>query len=629
MKRLAKGADKLPDGERKDRLCLTLSASLLFSFTLFFFSPLRVYLTNIMEFDIQFPGLLMVLLAAALACSLLLAVTISLAARAPGWQARLQAFVFALGLLFWLQGAILAWNYGPLDGRPIRWGEKAALGLLDGAVWLAVLALAFWKTAAFLRFMRRAAWALVLMQAVTGAHHYLNSPPFPNHTKYVYTEGERFDFSSGANTILLLVDCFQSDLFQEVLDEEPSLAQAFAGFTYFRNHLGGFPLTYASVPLLLTASAYDNSQTLQLFLKKAYHAPCSLPLGLKRAGYDVDLFPATPNVVDGDPALASNIRPRPYPFLWSELGMLLDVSLFRGLPHFAKNFVFNNQRWFLRRLLPGERFFLSRPYDFFGEFRSKTRALREAAPSGPDHKALARKWRRKSRALLPRSGRNIPDVQFLFRAMQFATAFRRPPSFKYYHLMGLHEPFRMNERLEAEELPATRAGWKRLVRGELRLLRLFFDLLEELGIYDDALILVMGDHGHPRGSFGRVLPAGFAAQNGGASPLPAGVIESATPLLLVKRRNSRGGLSISDAPVSIADIPRTVFTELGIAADCSGASVFSIPEGAQRRRFFYHYNWTAGDWQSEHLPPLHEYRVDGHCWLSRSWQATGRVLRRP
>lgn len=613
----------------KKRIFTSLTVSLLLSFTLFFFIPVQIYLTNTLEFDFQFSGLLIVLFLLAVASTLLLCLLLSLLPVRFTLQQRAQTFIFALGFLLWLQSNIIIWRYGPLDGRQIPWNEKLAFGLIDGAVWLALLALSQLKLKFFSRFMKVTAWTLILLQLLSGFYYYFNSPPLPNHSKYVYAKNDQFSFSYRKNVIVLLIDCFQSDLFQEVLNEDDSLRQTFAGFTYFRNNLGGFPLTYASVPLILTGKYFDNSQTIQSFVKSAYLSPSSLPLGLKRQGIDVDLYPASLKVIFGDPSLVSNLRQRPFPFIFSDLGLLLDISLFRGLPHFAKRLVYNEQKWFLKNLLPRKPFYLSKKPNPYIENLKKNRLLRKAAADRTGQGILDKKWRVNARSLLPKTGRQIPDVNFVFRAVQLSSAYRQAPVFKFYHWLGVHDPFIMNENLEPEAIKASRANWKRLVRGELKLVKIFFSLLADLGVFDDALILVMGDHGHPRGVYGRVLPPDLAGRETSPVAIPAGVIESATPLLLAKRSNAHGDLKISDAPVSVADIAKTVFSELQIDADCPGESIFNIPETATRSRNYYYYTWTINDWKSEYLPPLVEYRVDGHCWLSRSWQATGRILRRP
>jgi hypothetical protein len=618
----------MPKNDGRKNSFNSLLASLLLSFSLFFFIPVKIYITNSSEFDFMFPGLLVFLLLAAGAITVLLCLLLTLLPNRFSLRQRAQNLIFSLGFLFFIQSNILVWRYGLLDGRQISWDKMLALGLIDGAVWLAVLVWAQLKLNRASRFLKGAAWVLILLQLFFCAYYYFNSPPFPNFSQYTFSTSKQFDFSSRKNAIILVLDCLQSDLFQEVINEDGSLKETFSGFTYFRNNLGGFPTTYASVPLILTGKYYDNSRPIQDFIKESFLSPSSLPLVLTRNGCRVDLFPAGRKVVYSDPHLAANIIRRLYPFFWSELGYLMDISLFRALPHFGKRLVYNEQKWFVKNLMPRE------PFTWF-----KTTRRKGDSPKAPPRKRgpaavhQRKKWRvggiNLCRDHVPPGSRVIPDVNFMYRALMTSTAETSAPVFKYFHLMGVHSPFRMNEDLQPEILAYTRANWKKLIRGELKLVKLFFLMLKNVGAFDNSLIIVMADHGHPRGDLGRVLPPDLSSQDATNAEIPAGVVEAGLPLLLAKPIGASGDMRISDAPVSNSDIAKTVFSQMHISADCPGESIFHVPEGVSRPRRFYYYTWTLNDWKTDFLPPFTEYRVEGHSWLSQSWQATGRVLRQP
>jgi hypothetical protein len=613
----------LLDSEQKKQWPNALAAALLLSFTLFFFCPLQIYLTNTLEFTFRFPGLLGLLFLLALASSLLLGLMLFPFSTRSILRQRAQALIFALGLLLWLQGNILVWRYGPLDGRLINWNGKIILGLIDGAIWLIVLVFFQIKCKSLLPRMRSLASYILLLQLLVLGYLVLRRPPEPNYLKYEFDIDKRYDYSQHKNVIILLLDNFQSDLFAEIAGEDSAIRETFSGFTYFRNNLGGFPVTYASVPLILTGKYYDNSLPIQSFIKQSFMSPSSLPRVLSEHGMNVALFPASQNIVYSDPKLAANVVPRPYWFMLSDVGGLLDVSLFRSLPHFAKRLVYNGQNWFLKNILPAQPF--------------PGPAIRSAPPGSA---APAKRGRRKSRLFknpwhignrnfFPRASSHFKDVDFVYGTVNKAEKSVAAPVFKFFHWLGVHDPFQMNERLEAEAMPATRGNWKRLARGELALVHVFLKTLKHLEVFDDALIIIMGDHGHPRGIYGRILPPDLASRENTPLQVDAGIMAAATPLLLVKRPGKGGELRTSDAPVSVADIAKTIFSELQIDTACPGESIFAVPETAARPRLYYYYTWTINDWKTEYLPPLREFRVSGHSWLNSSWQATGRVLRRP
>ncbi|NIO41950.1 MAG: hypothetical protein GTO41_18345, partial [Burkholderiales bacterium] len=55
---------------------------------------------------------------------------------------RYFAVLAGLAVLVWLQGNILVWDYGVLDGRNIDWISGAWRGVLDIAIWCLVLGVA-------------------------------------------------------------------------------------------------------------------------------------------------------------------------------------------------------------------------------------------------------------------------------------------------------------------------------------------------------------------------------------------------------------------------------------------------------------------------------------------------------
>jgi hypothetical protein len=63
--------------------------------------------------------------------------------------------------------------------------------------------------------------------------------------------GDRPLFELGdENLVVILLDALQSDVFAEVLDENPDIREAFDGFTYYRNTLGVGRSTYVALPTI-------------------------------------------------------------------------------------------------------------------------------------------------------------------------------------------------------------------------------------------------------------------------------------------------------------------------------------------------------------------------------------------
>jgi arylsulfatase A-like enzyme len=215
-------------------------------------------------------------------------------------------------------------------------------------------------------------------------------------------------------------------------------------------------------------------------------------------------------------------------------------------------------------------------------------------------------------------------VRFIEAMYADSTLGEDPGAFKFYHLSGPHVPLVLDENIRYVKMDVSRENYRKAATASLKLTALFLDRLRQLGIYDRSLILIVGDHG--AGSQGQrfILQPGMPADPGGAVVTMPYMV-NALPLLLVKPSGASGDLGTSDSPVSVSDIPATVFSDLGLSVDAPGASLFSIAESARRERRFLNY---AGRDIYSYYGDMDEYIVDGPAWMDGSWRHSGRVFKK-
>jgi len=263
-----------------------------------------------------------------------------------------------------------------------------------------------------------------------------------------------------------------------------------------------------------------------------------------------------------------------------ETALLLDVTLFRYLPHFLKKHVYNNQSWLISNI---------KLFRTSGEF-----------PAGPLN----------------------DSVEIVRKAVRQAEPGNDKFTFKYIYLWPPHFPLRMNERLEYEELPRNRENFKRQAKGTLELVHLLLKKLEEIGVYDKTMIIIAADHGQNEGW--KVGLDAAAEDSVPKIPMIETLKAAALPLLLVKPFDADAELHISDAPVSLSDIPKTIISELRLTAQLPGVSVFDIKDSDSRRRRFLYYksNWAKN---LHYLQPMREYFVSGFAWLDDSWEPSYKI----
>ncbi|NSW92672.1 MAG: sulfatase-like hydrolase/transferase, partial [Firmicutes bacterium] len=316
--------------EFREKCITTLCAASLFSLTVLFFGPSYLYFTNILEFPYLFSDVWYLFASISLLC--ILVISAILLPLKSSIHRKAVSLLFAFAFLLWLQGNILVWNYGVLDGKEIPWNNYKIYGFIDTAVWLVVVTFTFIKSNFIYNLIKKISIGLILIQIVSTAVVWYQAPEQPEWKRYALSEESKYNFSSEKNVIILVLDTFQTDIFQELINEHPEYSNTFQGFTYFRNAVGGFPTTYPSIPLILTGQYYDNSVPIQEFIKKAY-SNSSIPLILNQNGYQVELFTSL-NVIYPNSDILSNLMLRKdIDNINNYIYELYGITFFRYMPH--------------------------------------------------------------------------------------------------------------------------------------------------------------------------------------------------------------------------------------------------------------------------------------------------------
>ncbi len=550
----------------KDKIYSTAVVSIFFVSTAFIFAPSQIFLTNVHEFNVLYFELLGYLSLVALPFFLLMVIIIALLSKNLGIHQKIVALLLSLSFLLWLQGNILVWHYGLLSGSKIDFNIYFLI--FDAVVWLAVIIVVLIKSVFFYKHVRIVSCIFIVVQLISTSFLVYNQPKVPSSVRYEVDSTNAFTFSKEKNVVILVLDSFESDAFQKIINEDDSYRDIFDGFTYYRDSLAGFTTTCASIPNILTARYYDNSVPFSEFLKKAYFSSNSIPKVLTENGFEVDCFSI---YIYLDKRIISNVKDR-MGIDSSTIANIYDATLFRYTPDFLKRYVYNDGKWFLQNIAPRQLVVSSHESD--------KRTTVNVPPVTFDEKTLT-----------------VADVAFINSIMTQSNAVDGKDIFKIYLLAGCHAPYLLNENLEYEEMNGIDA-YERQAKGSLKIARLFIDELKRLEIFDNSMIFVIADHGRP-GEAGSELRG------------------NANPLFLVKKFNGTGQMTVSDAPVSLSDIPETIFSELGLKGDFLGESIFNLKDSDYReRRYLYYF---GSDWLRDYLQPMQEYIVSGPVLSSESW----------
>ncbi|MGM0632217.1 MAG: sulfatase-like hydrolase/transferase [Pseudomonadota bacterium] len=572
-------------------LILTAAAVAL---TALFFPALTVYYANVFDYsagigDLLWPAL--VLLAVVTAVPVLI-----------GWRlrgrarSRWLALLAMLGVAFWLQSSLLVWDYGVLDGGAIDWGAYSGRAALELLAWIGLLAAGWFLHQRIAPQAATIAVALIAVQSVSAVLVAGQASEPPSHHYFSELEAGEFSWSAEQNAIVLVLDAFQSDVFQQIMVDNPEYAEDFEGFHYFRNALSGYAKTYPSIPLMLTGQWYDNDRPITDFLADAY-LEASLPRQLRDAGWDVRLYPYFERTVHYDESVADNfVRSLSSADRMGAFGEFVDVGVFRALPHVLKPLWLNDHEWRMRRWVEN--------------LPASDTVPGSGGPDGPrsEHPHEALRW--------------LENVETLGDTRTPA------PAFRFYHLLTPHAPHLINEELEMEVLPLNPAGYRRHAHATVQLIRRFLDRLRELEIYDDSFIAIVSEHGGGEYHLGvntDLLPDTMPAPE--AARMPSSHYESGLPLMLVKPAGGNGPPVINDAPVSVGDLAATIAAAADLETLPPGRDMLAVDEDESRSRLYRFYEFDG--WVSDYLPDMVEYRVEGHSWLPQTWEPTGRRFEPP
>jgi hypothetical protein len=512
-----------------------------------------------------------------------------------------------------VQTNFFLWSYGAFDGSPIDWSEHAGKGVLELVVWAALLGFSLFRSEAVARsaYLVTAA-ALAVQLAGTATTLYENAPYAPKEKAPevdLETLEARFTtFSRSSNVLVVVLDAFQSDLFAELMTDSAIASRVPPGLTYYRNAVSHYTFTRLSMQSIVTSRFIDDripsgewvgaqmKQSVPARLAAQGHttsvlttAPGSLGCGRMRRDFDCLSHVAYLKAVatKGAPVVRDWDREDDLRSVW-------NLSLFRLAPHFAKPRVHAGGSWIIPAIDAGEG-----PIDKRIWYESK-RDLR-----------IFRKFTRSARA---------EDV---------------PPTFKLLHFYGAHIPNSLTRSCGWNGL--TNPGRKdvgQVVSSSYRprqylvdsaacvLTRLFalLERLDEIGVYDESLIFVVSDHGAPnqpidleaaRPPIAEALRPAEPEPGHARHPKP----NRGVPLFLVKRTGARHALRVSDAPVALCDVPRSIFRELDLEEDYGCDSVFDESRESPRLHFRVDYSVEVdrGGYVFE------RYVVDGHSWFRNSW----------
>ncbi len=581
--------------EYTSRLTLFAAPALLAPFVVFIVGPHTIFTNNPGEFSVTFRELAMpwLLRAAGINWLLLFGLGCVIAVLSDRLSHVYAAVLFAVGLLLWGQGNLWNADYGVLAGREVDLAEHASRAPYELAAFVTVVLLAVVLYRPVARVATFASLVFIALQTVAAAATGFGSSA--ERPQWIDPPQDIFRFSAEHNVIHIVLDEFQSDFFADILRQKRDLLDRdFSGFVYFEDHAGTFPTTSFSMPAMLTGREYRNEKLAPEFVREVSRQD-SLFNAISRAGYDVDAISIVPLASFEDwfgPETHPNWRGERFrirkPFLdrgdYREVtaGELLQLSLFRHVPHSAKVFITEHPAPVYRALSIAD-----------GESPAQIRR-HEASNS----------------------------VAFLEHFIESMGVGRERPVYKLIHAGVPHRPIVVDRECRFFGVTRiTRQNYRDQSQCAVKLVAALLDRARALGIYDSSLIIVSSDHGTdltPRGFNG--VSESLSLTRGPAIPRLGAIAATAKALMLVKPPNRSGPIVISDAPTSHVDFKATVFDLLGLEGGPWEASMFRRDAKQPRTRSFGMYDFRQR-FPKEYLDRIYVLSIDGRVVDAAGWNS--------
>lgn len=473
------------------------------------------------------------------------------------------ALVALIAIAAYVQVVFFNASLPAADGNSVDWGNYTKVTVASSLVWLVLIVggvvLALRKPLAFKGAALSVCLVCVLAQAVSLTAVLLTPGENgfrPVDERPVVTMDGVDEVSSKGNVIMFVLDTFDVAYLNEVLQEDPGVLDEFTGFTNFKNSTGlMIPTRYAFSTLMTGQTLQESDAAYSNELIASWYERHNLIDDMNELGYEVDLY-AT-DISDAIASLPGRVRnihsARPNIDPVGTVSTLVKCSLYRDAP------------WIFK------------PFFWFYTDEVNNAVLLESELGLADSTWTMDDAR--YHEILDERGVTPTDIG-------------EKGSFRVIHLAGTHAPYTLGRD------GYTAAGESSCVDqgiGALTIVAEYIKDLKELGLYDEATIVVTADHGE-----------WYLADE---------ITGPTAPLLMVKPSTEAGGSSApvktSDVPTGHVDLARTLIEAMGGDGSAyGGMNVFDV--GDEPRTRYYCATSVVG--------PEHEYTY------IKQWEITGDVL---
>ncbi len=518
--------------KRKDAI-LSITAISSWVMTNLIFSTGELYLNNITDFYVSFGSLMLSVILSGFFYIAFYTVCSHIFLTKKQYP-YFWVIVCILTVMQYVQGVLLNGHLNTLEGEKQTWGTSMIY--INLAIWvLAICAgiLLFVRKKNMIKLYGILCAYICLIQAVSLIYMGITTD-FSKKDEYVLTTEGMLEVDDENNVIVFVLDWFDGQILEWIEEEDPAFFEPLKDFTNYKNTTSCYAYTTLSVPYLLSGVKYNNEDTVEEWCKNAYTQQ-SLLYEIDRLGYDIGVYTEfqLANQAFKDIVINYSEVKRRCRMAYS-VGVMLRCAGYKNMPFVLKD-----------------------------QFSYSTDDIAALAIAEDEYITTTDTWIYKD---LMQKGLKAKDNK------------ERNGAFRFLHLKGAHLPLVMNENCEElkGDVARTHENWLSQAKGSLRVVYEYIEQMKQLGVYENATIMIMADHGqnlymdNDRG-----LEFGFEDH-------------TSNPILFVKQSKETGTetMTVSEAPTSHEEFGASVIKAIGGDYATFGSAFDEIPADEIRIREF-------------------------------------------
>lgn len=516
------------------------------------FSPCELYLSNANEFLFSFGKYFSIILL--YACILFVVYFAGIYWLVPGkWVNIYTTIIFSVTVLSYLQGTIFNGALGVLDGSKQVWSfQQKCLNLIVWGIVIGIIAVISYKGKT--KIFTYICIYISLIQCVTLVFLGVQSEEKTQNQYYVLTTDSMLELGTEENTVVFVLDWYDNQILNWILEEDKDFLQPLQDFTWYQDVTSKYAFTEMSIPYLLTGIEWTVGEGSDQYRERAFNDKENVLSKIYNDDYEVGVYTSpkyvSTTVKDEIVNYSKEIK---YSCNFIDVvGLTNKSTRYKNAPFFMKGIFWYSTNDVDNLAVSENVFNTTSDVWFYQDLRKNELKVKDSCSK----------------------------------------------AYRFYHLWGAHVPCNMNEKMESVENGSRTAQAK----GDLKIVFEYIDQMEELGVYDNATIIITADHGQ-----NTVLNIKNYDEHYEDKKLQ----ETSSPILFVKQSNQKQNeITPNTQHVSHKEVISSIADATGVH-NTYGKNLNQIDENDNEVRFFEFYRNPD--------IPYTKYAIKGNAMDVKNW----------